>query len=117
MPRERLAGPRCAKLASAEQKPAAPSSFDNKGLAQAGRHQEQPPMPKEITLLRSFELGYTLLDTATGKPISEPFTLLKHAFHAARHSGATTIYQQNLDLRGRPQGPAIVLLGPKANLT
>ena len=74
-------------------------------------------MPKEITLRHSFDLGYTLLDTATGKRISEPFTLLKHAFYAAHHSGATTIYQQNLDLRGRPLGPLIVLLGPKASLT
>ena len=74
-------------------------------------------MPKEITLRRSFDLGYTLLETATGKPISEPFTLLKHAFNAALHSGATTIYQQNLDLHGRPLGPPIVLLAPKASLT
>jgi hypothetical protein len=63
-------------------------------------------MPLEITLQGSFAAGYTLIDNATGQPVSAVFKQLRHALTFALHRGAVIVYYQTsistAELSGRP---------------
>ena len=63
----------------------------------------------DVLLRRSFDVGYTLVDLSTGEPISEVFTELHVALTAALNCGASAIWQENLDNRGRTLGPPILI--------
>lgn len=69
--------------------------------------------PEGIILRGSLERGYTLVDFSTGEQISEVFAELQPAIDAALNSGATTIWQENLDNRGRALGPPTILVSQK----
>jgi hypothetical protein len=72
------------------------------------------PKPGDILLRGSLDAGYTLVDLTTGKPISEGFfTELRVALNAALDSGASSVWQENLDNRGRPLGPPTILIKPE----
>jgi hypothetical protein len=71
-------------------------------------------MPTEITLQGSFAAGYTLIDTATGQPMSAVFKELRHALTAAWHCGAAIVYRQNIDFHGRALGsPSVLMRQPR----
>ena len=47
---------------------------------------------------------FEVVEAATARPLSGPVSLSR-AVELAKSSGATVVWQQNLDERGRPLGP------------
>jgi hypothetical protein len=67
----------------------------------------------EVVIRGNEQRGFELLDPVNLNPIAKPVKTLSAAFESARLMGATLIWQQPVDSRGRPQGqPFRVALSP-----
>ena len=69
------------------------------------------PHVGDVILSGSSETGFTLED-AMSRTLHQNLPTLQDAIAAARRHGAREMWQQNLDMRGRPIGEPIRLLLP-----
>jgi hypothetical protein len=70
------------------------------------------PKRGDVFLRGDVVQGFHILEAITLQPIVGPVPTIEAAVEAARLHGAGTIWQQTLDLRGRPLGAPFRLLRP-----
>jgi hypothetical protein len=79
----------------------------DRGLSRRARHHRHPggsgPQPGDLILRESSAGGFEIVDAITDEHIAGPMQLSR-AIQAAKAYGAITLWQQNVDHRGRALG-------------
>lgn len=87
----------------------------DRGLGIRARRHRQPavshPQLGDVVLRGSFSAGFEIVDAITDRHIAGPMQLSR-AIQVAKAHGASGLWQQSVDDRGRPLGPPTRLVLP-----